>query len=84
MLNPKLANNLSVDVEELKLLNPKFRSDFVPISRGSETVVRIPVGKGTDALAALSLQMNLQLLLPVIGGLFVIVTLHSGLGNLRR
>jgi phospho-N-acetylmuramoyl-pentapeptide-transferase len=27
------------------------------------------------ALAALSLQMNLQLLLPVIGGLFVIITL---------
>lgn len=56
----KLASNLSVDVEELKLLNPKFRSDFVPISRGSETVVRIPVGKGADALAALSLSVTSQ------------------------
>jgi phospho-N-acetylmuramoyl-pentapeptide-transferase len=32
----------------------------------------LAIGSG---LAALSLQMNLQLLLPVIGGLFVIVTL---------
>lgn len=50
----KLANNLSVDVAEMKLLNPKFRSDFVPLASGVETVVRIPVGRGTDALAALS------------------------------
>jgi len=50
----KLANNLSVDVAEMKLLNPKFRSDFVPLASGAETVVRIPVGRGTDALAALS------------------------------
>jgi membrane-bound lytic murein transglycosylase D len=56
----KLANNLSVDVDEMKLLNPKFRSDFVPISRGTETVVRIPVGKGTDAMAALSLSVTQQ------------------------
>lgn len=56
----KLANNLGVDIEEMKLLNPKFRSDFVPISRGSETVVRIPVGRGTDAQAALSLSVTQQ------------------------
>lgn len=56
----KLANNLSVDVDEMKLLNPKFRSDFVPISRGSETVVRIPVGRGSDAQAALSLSVTTQ------------------------
>ena len=41
----KLASNLSVEAEELKLLNPKFRTDFVPIARGGETVVRIPVGR---------------------------------------
>ena len=39
----KLAQTLNVDVEELKLLNPKFRGDFVPMSRNGETVVRIPV-----------------------------------------
>lgn len=54
----KLASNLSVDLEELQLLNPKFRTDFVPISRGSETVVRIPVGRATDALAALSMSVT--------------------------
>lgn len=54
----KLAQNLNVDVDELKLLNPKFRGDFVPISRGGETVVRIPVGKGTDAVAAVSLSTS--------------------------
>lgn len=56
----KLASNLSVDIDELKLLNPKFRTDFVPISRGSETVVRIPVGRATDALAALSMSVTSQ------------------------
>lgn len=56
----KLASNLGVDADELKLLNPKFRSDFVPIARGSETIVRIPVGKGADALAALSLSVTSQ------------------------
>lgn len=56
----KLANNLNVDIEELKLLNPKFRTDFVPISRGTETFVRIPVGRATDAMAALSLSVSTQ------------------------
>src|SRR5262249_3324241 len=56
----KLSQNLNVDVDELKLLNPKFRGDYVPISRGGETVVRIPVGKGTDAVAAVSLSTSKQ------------------------
>lgn len=56
----KLANNLNVQVEELQLLNPKFRTDFVPISRGNETVVRIPVGRASDALAALSMSVTQQ------------------------
>ncbi len=56
----KLASNLNVDPEELKLLNPKFRTDFVPIARGNETVVRIPVGRASDALAALSMSVTSQ------------------------
>jgi membrane-bound lytic murein transglycosylase D len=56
----KLATNLNVDVEEMKLLNPKFRTDFVPIARGNETVVRIPVGRASDALAALSMSVTAQ------------------------
>ncbi|MGE4132861.1 MAG: LysM peptidoglycan-binding domain-containing protein [Bdellovibrionales bacterium] len=54
----KLASNLNVDIEELQLLNPKFRTDYVPITRGTETVVRIPVGRATDALAALSMSVT--------------------------
>jgi membrane-bound lytic murein transglycosylase D len=61
----KLATNLNVDVEEMKLLNPKFRSDFVPISRGTETTVRIPVGRGTDAAAALSMSGSTQPKVPM-------------------
>jgi len=56
----KLAANLNVEVEELKLLNPKFRTDFVPILRGTETVVRIPVGRASDAMAALSMSVTSQ------------------------
>lgn len=54
----KLAQNLNVDADELKLLNPKFRGDFVPLSRNDETIVRIPVGKGNDAPAAVSLSAS--------------------------
>lgn len=54
----KLSANLNVDIDEMKLLNPKFRSDYVPITHGTETTVRIPVGRGTDALAALSLSVT--------------------------
>jgi membrane-bound lytic murein transglycosylase D len=56
----KLANNINVSVEELQLLNPKFRTDFVPIALGNETVVRIPVGRASDALAALSMSVTQQ------------------------
>jgi membrane-bound lytic murein transglycosylase D len=56
----KLASNINVDIEELKLLNPKFRTDFVPLNTSGETVVRIPVGRATDALAALSMSVTSQ------------------------
>lgn len=56
----KLAGNLGVDVEELRLLNPKFRGDFVPLSRNGETVVRIPVGMAADAQAAASVSVSIQ------------------------
>lgn len=56
----KLANNLSVDVDELRLLNPKFRTDYVPLHSSKETVLRIPVGRATDALAALSMSVTSQ------------------------
>lgn len=54
----RLAQNLSVEVDELRLLNPKFRGDYVPITRGSETVIRIPVGRANDALAAVPLSVS--------------------------
>lgn len=56
----KLASNINVDPEELRLLNPKFRTDYVPMTRGNETVVRIPVGRANDALAALSMSGTTQ------------------------
>jgi membrane-bound lytic murein transglycosylase D len=54
----KLSAHLNVDIEEMKLLNPKFRSDYVPITHGTQTTVRIPVGRQDDALAALSLSVS--------------------------
>ena len=56
----KLASNVNVDIDELKLLNPKFRTDYVPMARDGETVVRLPVGMGQDALAALSMSVTTQ------------------------
>ena len=56
----KLASNVGVDADELKLLNPKFRTDYVPMARDGETVVRLPVGMGQDATAALSMSVTTQ------------------------
>lgn len=56
----KLASNVGVDADELKLLNPKFRTDYVPMARDGETVVRLPVGLGQDAVAALSMSVTSQ------------------------
>lgn len=56
----KLASNVNVDVDEMRLLNPKFRTDYVPMARDGETVVRLPVGMGQDALAALSMSVTSQ------------------------
>ncbi len=54
----RLAQNLSVEVDELRLLNPKFRGDYVPITRGQQTVIRLPVGRANDALAAVPLSVS--------------------------
>jgi len=48
----KLAQNMNIDVEEIKLLNPKFRGDYVPLYKGNDTVIRVPVGKVELAAAS--------------------------------
>lgn len=49
-----LAQGMGADVEELKLLNPKFRGDYVPLYDGTDTVIRVPTGKTAVALANLA------------------------------
>lgn len=49
----KLAKEIDVPFEQLARLNPRYRSDYVPIYRGSNSLVRIPTGKGPQAFAAL-------------------------------
>ncbi len=49
----KLATALNIDDEELKLLNPKYRSDYVPTAPRGDTVFRVPSGKKDQALASL-------------------------------
>ncbi len=49
----KLAENLKIDKEELRDLNPSFNTDFVPIYKGSSTSFRVPKGLSDQALAAL-------------------------------
>lgn len=49
----KFASQLNMDVEVFRLLNPKFRGDFVPQYRGAETVIRVPVGLSQVASAAI-------------------------------
>lgn len=40
----KWSELMGVDVEEMKMLNPKFRGDYVPMYDGAETVLRVPLG----------------------------------------
>lgn len=49
----KLATAMNVEVETLKLLNPKFRGDYVPQYRGNETMIRVPVGTAAIATASI-------------------------------
>lgn len=50
----KFAKNTGVSVDEIKRLNPIFKTDYAPIYRGETTTLRVPVGKKSLALAALS------------------------------
>jgi membrane-bound lytic murein transglycosylase D len=49
----KLAQNIEVDYDDLRLLNPKYRSDYVPVYPHVETVLRVPTGMKDKALANL-------------------------------
>lgn len=64
LVNPismtKLAQTMNVDENELKLLNPKFRGDYVPQYRGNETVIRVPVGMSQVAVAAIPTSFSAQ------------------------
>jgi len=50
----KFAKLTGVPVKEIKRLNPSFKTDFAPIYRGGATTIRVPVGKRSMALAAVS------------------------------
>lgn len=50
----RMAAEMKVDEEELRVLNPKFRGDYVPVYRGNEIVLRVPVGTTQAAMASLS------------------------------
>ena len=40
----KLAQSMNIDHKELKLLNPKYVTDYVPLQKKDMTVLRVPVG----------------------------------------
>jgi membrane-bound lytic murein transglycosylase D len=48
-----LAKEISMPYDELKVLNPMYRTDFVPVYRGVNSTVRVPKGMLTQAYAAL-------------------------------
>ncbi|MCB0412471.1 MAG: LysM peptidoglycan-binding domain-containing protein [Bdellovibrionales bacterium] len=41
----KLAKQLEMDEDEIKLLNPRYRTDYVPLYETKETILRLPPGK---------------------------------------
>jgi membrane-bound lytic murein transglycosylase D len=48
-----LANNLNVPYEDMKKMNPRYKSDYVPLYNDRQNAVRVPVGRVQDALAVL-------------------------------
>ena len=47
----KLAKNMGLDYKLLKGFNPKFRSDYVNVTPGGSTDIRVPKGLGRQAIA---------------------------------
>lgn len=47
----KISEGLGTSIEDLKMLNPKYRGDYVPMYDGKETVLRLPVGKAQNIAA---------------------------------
>lgn len=47
-----LAQGLNIPFDDLRLLNPKYRGDYVPVSSNAPTVLRVPTGMKAQALAA--------------------------------
>ena len=50
----KLARNMGLSVKVLRDLNPRYRTDYVPIYRGRRSLVRVPKGHMLAAHNALS------------------------------
>ncbi len=50
----KLAKELHVDYNELKLMNPRYKSDYVPVYADRINAIRVPVGMKAQAIADLS------------------------------
>lgn len=48
-----LAEALGITYEDLKRMNPRYKSDFVPMYSDRENAVRVPVGRTQEALLAL-------------------------------
>ncbi len=49
-----LAKQLNVTYEELKKMNPRYKSDYVPVYSDRTNAVRVPVGRKNDTIAVLS------------------------------
>jgi membrane-bound lytic murein transglycosylase D len=48
-----LAEALGVTYEDLKRMNPRYKSDYVPLYSDRENAVRVPTGRAADALVAM-------------------------------
>ena len=54
----KMARNMGVSVKTLRGLNPRYRTDYVPIYRGRKSLVRVPKGHMLSAHNALSKSLS--------------------------
>jgi membrane-bound lytic murein transglycosylase D len=53
-----LSSILKVDYDDMKLMNPRYKSDYVPVYNDRVNAVRVPVGMKDQTVAALSQSLS--------------------------
>jgi membrane-bound lytic murein transglycosylase D len=91
-----LAEGMGTDLEEMQLLNPKYRGDYVPLVSGEPVVLRVPTGAAAKVTPTVIAQAEVKVP-PIVKADYVYYRVrrgdtlghialrhHTSIRNLRR